>query len=111
MDFTPEIELLYMLFERWCTKNRKISLIQRTRYFNFRGKIQLDHPVQFRALDRPQSLQDHPRLAALLRRLLQRHAHVVHAHRRRVPLDAIRIGGTGSRVKQYKPLIKSRTAY
>ena len=37
--------MLYMLFERH-TKNRKRSLKQHIKYFNFRSKIQLDHPVQ-----------------------------------------------------------------
>ena len=46
LDFTPEIEVFYMLFERCPTKNtRKRYLKQHMRYFNFRGKIQLDHPV------------------------------------------------------------------
>ena len=35
-----------MLFERCHTENRKISLKQHITYFNFLGKIQLDHPAQ-----------------------------------------------------------------
>ena len=41
LDFTPEMEVLYVLFERCHNKNRKISLKQHTTYFNFRSKIQL----------------------------------------------------------------------
>ena len=47
LDFTPEIEALFMLFERCHTKDRKRSLKQHIRYFNFRNKIHLDHPVFF----------------------------------------------------------------
>ena len=44
--FTPEIEVFHMLFE-WChPKNRKWSIEQHTRYFNFRSKMQLDRPVE-----------------------------------------------------------------
>ena len=46
VDFTPEMEVLYMLFERYHIKNRKRSFKQAIKYFNFRSKIQLDHPVQ-----------------------------------------------------------------
>ena len=35
-----------MLFERCHTRNRKRSLKQNKEYFNFRSKIQLDHPEQ-----------------------------------------------------------------
>ena len=35
-----------MLFERCPTKNRKRSPEQHIKYFNFRIKIQLDHPLQ-----------------------------------------------------------------
>ena len=35
-----------MLFERCHTINRKISIKQHPKYFNFRSKIQLDHTVQ-----------------------------------------------------------------
>ena len=45
MDFTPEMEILYILFERCPTKNRKTSLKQHIKYFNLRNKIQLDHSV------------------------------------------------------------------
>ena len=47
LDFTPEIEALFMLFERCHTKDRKRSLKQHIRYFNFRNKTHLDHPVFF----------------------------------------------------------------
>ena len=47
LDFTPEIEALFMLFERCHTKDRKRSLKQHIRYFNFRNKIHLDHHVFF----------------------------------------------------------------
>ena len=33
------------MFERWHSKSRKISLKQHIKYFNFRSKIQMDHPV------------------------------------------------------------------
>ena len=47
LDFTPgmEVHVLYMLLERFHTKNRKRLLQQHLKYFNFRSKIQLDHPV------------------------------------------------------------------
>ena len=48
LDFTPEMELFHILFERCHTKNRKRSLQQHTKYFNFRSKIQLYLPVQLR---------------------------------------------------------------
>ena len=44
-DFTPEIEVFHMLFERFHTKNIKRSLKQHIKYFNFRSKAELDHPV------------------------------------------------------------------
>ena len=44
LDFTPEMQLLYMLFERCHTRNRKRSINQHIKYFNFCSKIQLDHP-------------------------------------------------------------------
>ena len=37
MDFTPEMEVLYMLFERCHTKNRKRFLKQHVNYLNFRN--------------------------------------------------------------------------
>ena len=46
LDFTPEIDVFYTLFDRCHTRNRKRSLKQNKEYFNFRSKIQLDHPVQ-----------------------------------------------------------------
>ena len=46
LNFTPEIEVLHIMFERWDTKDRKISFKQHITYFNFRSKIPLDHPVQ-----------------------------------------------------------------
>ena len=45
LDFTQEMEVFYMMFQRYNTKNRKISFKQRIQYFNFRSKIQLNHPV------------------------------------------------------------------
>ena len=39
-----------MLFDRCHTKNRKKSLKQHTKHFNFRSKIQLDHTVQVLAI-------------------------------------------------------------
>ena len=46
LDFTPEIEVVHMLFDRCHTKNRKSSIKQHTEYFNFLSKILLDHPVK-----------------------------------------------------------------
>ena len=43
--FTQDMEVLHMLFERCHTKNRVRSLKQHIKYFNFRGNVQLDHPV------------------------------------------------------------------
>ena len=45
LDYTPEIEVLYMLFEGCYTKYRKISLKYHIKYLNFRSKIQLNHPI------------------------------------------------------------------
>ena len=45
LDFTPEMQVLYMLFERYCTKNINISQTAYKILLNFRSKIQLDHPV------------------------------------------------------------------
>ena len=45
LGFTSEMEESYMLFERFQAKNRKISLKQHIKYFNFRSEIQLGHPV------------------------------------------------------------------
>ena len=46
LDFTPEMEIFFMLFGRCHTKNQKRSLKRHIKHFNFRSKIQLDHPVQ-----------------------------------------------------------------
>ena len=43
LDLTPEIEVFHMLFERSRTKNRKKSIKQHRKYFNFRSKVQLNH--------------------------------------------------------------------
>ena len=45
LDFTSEIKVLYMLFERCHSRNRNISIKQCIKYFNIRSKIQLNHPV------------------------------------------------------------------
>ena len=45
LDFTPEMQVLYMLFERYHTKNRNISQTAYLILLNFLSKIQLDHPV------------------------------------------------------------------
>ena len=50
-DCTPEIEVLYMMFERCETKNRKRSFRQHLKYINFRSRIQLDHPVSVTVTD------------------------------------------------------------
>ena len=41
LDLTPEIEELYMLFKRCQTKNRKRSIKQHIKYFDFRSLVQL----------------------------------------------------------------------
>ena len=45
LDLIPAIEVFHMLFERCHTKNRKRSVKQHIKYFNFRSKVLLDHPV------------------------------------------------------------------
>ena len=45
MDFTPAIEVFNTLFDICHIKNRKRYFKQHMKYFNFRSKIQLDHPV------------------------------------------------------------------
>ena len=45
LDSTPEIEVLYLLFEGCHTKNRKGSFKDHIKYFHFRSKVLLDHPV------------------------------------------------------------------
>ena len=37
--FTPEIEVFYMMFERYHTNNRKMYLKQHIKYFNFRSTL------------------------------------------------------------------------
>ena len=46
LDFTLEIEVFHMMFERCDTKNRKRSIKEHIKYFNFRCYIQLDLPVE-----------------------------------------------------------------
>ena len=46
LDITPEMEVFHMQFERCHTRNRKRSIKQHIKYFNFRSQVQLDHPVQ-----------------------------------------------------------------
>ena len=41
----PEIEVFHRVFERCNCKNKKISIKQHIKYFNFRSIIPLDHPV------------------------------------------------------------------
>ena len=46
------MEVHYIIFKQIAinmesAKNKKISLKQHIRYFNFRSKIQLDYPVNF----------------------------------------------------------------
>ena len=45
LDVSPEIEVFHMLFEICRIKNRKRSIKQHIKYFNFLSEIQLDHPV------------------------------------------------------------------
>ena len=42
LDFTPEIEVLYMLFERYLSIFSMTSIKLHIEYFNFRCKILLD---------------------------------------------------------------------
>ena len=37
--FTPEIEVFYMMFERYHTNNRKMYLKQHIKYANFRSTL------------------------------------------------------------------------
>ena len=50
LDSTPEIEVFHMLSERCPTEDRKRSVKQHIKYFNFRSKIQLDNPVDVLAV-------------------------------------------------------------
>ena len=45
LNFTPEIEVFYMLFERDLSIFSMTSLEQHIKYFNSLCKIQLDPPV------------------------------------------------------------------
>ena len=45
LDFTPEKEVLYMLFERCHIENRKRSIKQNIKYIHFQTNMQLDHYV------------------------------------------------------------------
>ena len=65
LDSTPEIEVLYMPFERCDTKNRKRSIKHHVKYFNFRSKVQLDTPVlcffdKFTSDGHPEKQERHP---------------------------------------------------
>ena len=44
LDSTPEMEVLYMMFDRCHTKDRKRSLKRHTKYFNFRFKNSVGTP-------------------------------------------------------------------
>ena len=46
LDSTPEIKVFNTLSERCHIRNRKGSIKQHIKYFNFRSKDQLDHPAQ-----------------------------------------------------------------
>ena len=45
LDFTPEIKVFVMLFERCHSKNSVKSIKQHIKYFNLRSKMQPDPPV------------------------------------------------------------------
>ena len=45
LDLTPEVEVFHMLFEICHTKNRKRSIKQHIKYFNFWSLVLLDLPV------------------------------------------------------------------
>ena len=45
LDFTPDIEVLCIMFQRYLYIFTAISTTQHVEYFNFRCRIQLDHPV------------------------------------------------------------------
>ena len=46
LNFTPEIEIFYMLFERYISIFSMASLKQHKKYFHFLCKMQLDLPVK-----------------------------------------------------------------
>ena len=46
LNFTPEIEVFHMLFDRSLSISSMTSPKHRMEYFNFRCKIQLDLPVR-----------------------------------------------------------------
>ena len=45
LDFTLEIEMSYMLIDRWHSKTITKYIHHHTKYFNFQCKIQLDYTV------------------------------------------------------------------
>ena len=45
LDFTQEIKISHMLFDRYHCKHRGSSVKQHMKYYNFLCKIQLDYPV------------------------------------------------------------------
>ena len=51
LNFTLEIEVFYMLFEKDHSIFSMTSLRQHIKYFNFQSKIQLDHPVPDKQLE------------------------------------------------------------
>ena len=46
LNFTPEIKVFHVLFERCHTKDRKISDEQHMKCFIFQCNVQLDHPIE-----------------------------------------------------------------
>ena len=45
LGLTPETEAFHMLLERCRTKNRKSSIKQHIKSFNFQSRVLLDHPA------------------------------------------------------------------
>ena len=58
LNFPPEIDIFYMLFERSLSNFSTTSLKQHEEYFNFRCKIQLDLPVVLYIMTKTQVLRN-----------------------------------------------------
>ena len=54
LNFTPEIEVFYMLFYRYLSTFSMTSLKQNIEYFHSRCKIKLSLPVDWKVLRGPQ---------------------------------------------------------
>ena len=74
-EFTPEIEVFYMQFERSLFLVRHLSNSIYVEYFHFRGKIQLDLPVGLWLFDLP----PRPKLRIMLISILCWHGSLIKA--------------------------------